>query len=724
MSSYYSYLLITPDGLQWDLNESKWQVDVGIPDGFDLPEISHDTQVLYNQPGALLKSVQVQPRVVTITANVVGSCRDELHQVRTALWQSLRWNREGTNPPSYSILRYQANGHTADLHCYFLSDVISGGDGEQHQAVGYKLIAYDPYWYGEARTAEFEPYYNTYPATYIVANVNHAWTTLSGGADAEIYAMRYDAIRQRLYVGGAFTTLGGAGANRVGYWDLVTLTWHAMGTGADATVNALAIDANGDVYAGGAFANIGGVATKGIARWDIDTLTWNAVGGGAVGATYTVTDLVFDSSGNLYAVGDFATMNSVANTLRVAKWSGTAWTALGTGVGVGDAAAIVILAALMTPDNKLLVAGNFTNAGGVANTAAFSRWSGTAWTATGYPCADASDIVMTPNGLVYVASNGAYLYSWNGTSWTAVFTTGGFVQKIFLLKNGSIWMSGFHLAFGQQYNAIWNGTTLERPSIVSSSATFSLAEATDSNDIYYGVGYAVVPNIESITYQGDADAYPIITIYGSGALLRYIRQYETNQRMMFDLAILQGEIATIDLTPLRKSFTSDLRGNLFPLAALLPPSDFASFALQPEPFAPLGVNHIGMFLYTDANTDQTDKNDTGNQLTPYRVTGITFANSDNGKLYVSIIDDTGGFWHIALYSDLARTHLVGHTATYNTNGNKAIVADNTSGLGGTITVNARTAANATIILFTPIAKMDWQDRFLSADSAVAPDRVR
>lgn len=88
-----------------------------------------------------------------------------------------------------------------------------------------------------------------------------------------------------------------------------------------------------------------------------------------------------------------------------------------------------------------------------------------------------------------------------------------------------------------------------------------------------------------------------------------------------------------------------------------------------------------------------ESGDGSNQLSGWdNVTGIVLGkNCDtDGKLHASIIDDTGGFYHVGLYKAAARAvgDLVGHTATYNGAGAKAVVADNSSGLGGTITVDA------------------------------------
>jgi len=82
------------------------------------------------------------------------------------------------------------------------------------------------------------------------------------------------------------------------------------------------------------------------------------------------------------------------------------------------------------------------------------------------------------------------------------------------------------------------------------------------------------------------------------------------------------------------------------------------------------------------------------------LTGVTPALLDiHGHLYVSQIDDTGGYYHTEIFNDVGRTSLVGHTATYNSGGAKTVVADNGSGLGGTITVATLGAWANTILGF-------------------------
>ena len=101
---------------------------------------------------------------------------------------------------------------------------------------------------------------------------------------------------------------------------------------------------------------------------------WDS-GFGYPGMNGGVYDLVFGLDGSLYASGRFTTAGGVSANY-IARWDGTSWHPLGTGIAGGidpDVFALVI-----GPNGSLYAGGQFTSAGGVmANNIA--RWDGTAW---------------------------------------------------------------------------------------------------------------------------------------------------------------------------------------------------------------------------------------------------------------------------------------------------------------------------------------------------------
>jgi hypothetical protein len=136
-----------------------------------------------------------------------------------------------------------------------------------------------------------------------------------------VIALAVDATGN-LYAGGWFTTAGGVSANFVAKWD--GTAWSALGSGmgggivSGPWVKALALDAAGNLYAGGYFTTAGGVSANHIAKWD--GTAWSALGSGVSGSYTLVQALAVDGAGNLYAGGGFTTAGTHASA-QVARWT-------------------------------------------------------------------------------------------------------------------------------------------------------------------------------------------------------------------------------------------------------------------------------------------------------------------------------------------------------------------------------------------------------------------
>ena len=133
--------------------------------------------------------------------------------------------------------------------------------------------------------------------------------------------------------------------------------WISMGgyPGANGTVYALAVDGSGNLYAGGDFTLIGDVAPSRIAKWNGSA--WSALGGGAQNTVFALAV----SGTDLYVGGLFTSVyssgtTSVGSTKYIAKWNGSAWSALGSGANS-------TVRALALSGANLYVGGDFTSAG-------------------------------------------------------------------------------------------------------------------------------------------------------------------------------------------------------------------------------------------------------------------------------------------------------------------------------------------------------------------------
>ncbi len=227
-----------------------------------------------------------------------------------------------------------------------------------------------------------------------------------------------------LYVGGQFTTVGGVSATNVAKWN--GTNWSALGSGipgltADAGYVSDLVVSGGDLYAGGWFTNAGGVSANNIARWNGST--WSALGSGL---DYIVIALAISGS-NLYAGGDFTTAGGLPANY-IAKWNGQSWSALGS--GMDDR--VYSLALL---GSNVYAGGYFETAGGVSATN-IARWDGSSWSAVGsgiraldsgpYYAGNVTALAVSGNDL-YAAGNYYWadgddhrIARWNGSTWTAL----------------------------------------------------------------------------------------------------------------------------------------------------------------------------------------------------------------------------------------------------------------------------------------------------------------
>lgn len=144
-----------------------------------------------------------------------------------------------------------------------------------------------------------------------------AWANFASGvaegAVCYILSMAL-AADQKMYVGGAFLTLGGiANTHNIAYYDFAEATpaWHAMATGSADTVASVAIGNDGRIYIGaGAYLKV----------WEgVSFRTLVTVAGGSA----TVMDIKVVGS-SIYFSGSFTSANGISIVDNFGLWNGTA----------------------------------------------------------------------------------------------------------------------------------------------------------------------------------------------------------------------------------------------------------------------------------------------------------------------------------------------------------------------------------------------------------------
>ena len=161
--------------------------------------------------------------------------------------------------------------------------------------------------------------------------------------------------------------------------------------GLGGSVRALAVFDDGTgpaLYVGGWFSTAGSVTANKIARWDGST--WSALGSGVSGGQFPVVnalDVFDDGSGPALFVGGSFTNAGGVPASRIAKWDGATWSALGSGLSGSAILDLLTVNALTVFDDglgpALYAAGDFTTAGGTP-AKRVARWDGSSWSPLGH----------------------------------------------------------------------------------------------------------------------------------------------------------------------------------------------------------------------------------------------------------------------------------------------------------------------------------------------------
>jgi WD40 repeat protein len=276
-----------------------------------------------------------------------------------------------------------------------------------------------------------------------------------------------------LYAGGDFTAAGEVLANRIAHWN--GSQWHPLGSGIGggdySSVHAIAVGPDRSIYAGGNFTTAGEITTYNIARWDGATSSWHPLGSGIGEYDDDVSALTCGPDGSLYAGGDFETAGDIAAN-DIARWDGAEWHPLGSGMG-GVYSYQSVRALAVGPDGSLYAGGDFTTAGGIAANN-IARWDGTLWHSLGSGMGGleryVAALAVGPDGSLYAGgwfttAGGVAAINvarWDGAQWHPLGN--GMNAPVYALAvgpDGSLYAGGeFTTAGGVAVNSIarWDGS--------------------------------------------------------------------------------------------------------------------------------------------------------------------------------------------------------------------------------------------------------------------------
>lgn len=198
--------------------------------------------------------------------------------------------------------------------------------------------------------------------------VDFAFDPVVGGFDQTVFAVVQQTDGQ-LVAAGRFNTYNGQSHNKIARLnsDATPDTTFNAGLGADNSINALLLQPDGRFVIGGDFTSVGGSLRSRVARLQPNGLldTSFSVGSGANGS---VNALALQPDGKVIIGGGFTSYNgSVSNSTRIARLntSGSLDTSFNTGTsGANGFVQGITLYTNGTNIDKVLVVGSFTNFGG------------------------------------------------------------------------------------------------------------------------------------------------------------------------------------------------------------------------------------------------------------------------------------------------------------------------------------------------------------------------
>ncbi|MBI5022441.1 MAG: choice-of-anchor D domain-containing protein [Ignavibacteriales bacterium] len=308
-----------------------------------------------------------------------------------------------------------------------------------------------------------------------------------------------------VYIGGDFNYIHNIQAKRIAKWN--GSSWSALGLGLRGgagnwgMVNAIAVNGS-DLYVVGGFDTAGTVLVKNVAKWN--GTNWTALGSGIPSAAPTA---IATNGVDVYVGGPFTSAGGVSAN-NIAKWNGSSWSALGTGISGGWYGTTTINIIAVSGSN-MYVGGVFGTCGGVA-TKNIARWDGSNWFALG------SDTIRAAYGgysfVKAIALSGTDVYvggqfdsigtlittniaKWDGSTWSALGTGANSSITAIAVNGTDVYAGGnFNNVGGVSANQLarWDGANWYAMGTGLNSYGNIYALVASGSDIFIGGDFSKV----------------------------------------------------------------------------------------------------------------------------------------------------------------------------------------------------------------------------------------
>ncbi|MCW5853064.1 MAG: hypothetical protein KIT87_23555 [Anaerolineae bacterium] len=302
------------------------------------------------------------------------------------------------------------------------------------------------------------------------------------GTNSTVWSMTL--LGSDLYLGGLFTTAGGATVNYITRYNPTANTFSPLGTSptvgtSDWVLTLTSLD--GLLYLGGPFTTADGVTVNRIARYTPTTNTFSPLGTDPTSGTNNTVRVLTSAGGALYLGGDFTTAGGVTvNNIARYEPGRNTFGALGSSpVGVASISPPSVFT-LATLDGDVYLGGAFTTAGGVTvnhiarytvtDSGRPAAWRSGTWFLRNSLSSGLADLIF----LYGLATDKPLLCDWdgNGSKTPGVFRNGAWYLRNANSGGYADVTLSFGLAGDTPICGDWNGDGVDTVGVVRGNAWY------------------------------------------------------------------------------------------------------------------------------------------------------------------------------------------------------------------------------------------------------------